>query len=86
MDICKTVRVKPWGKDQGDFVEINESDFSTDQHELFSEGSDEDSDGAKKANVAELRAALTEKGIEIPDGAKKAELQALLDEANKPKE
>ena len=29
--------------------------------------------------VAELKAALTEKGIEIPAGAKKADLQALLD-------
>lgn len=31
--------------------------------------------------VEELRAALTAKGIEIPDGAKKAELAALLDAA-----
>ncbi len=30
-------------------------------------------------NVEELRAALTAKGIAIPDGAKKPDLQALLD-------
>lgn len=36
-------------------------------------------DESKKATVAELREALTAKGIDIPDGAKKAELQALLD-------
>lgn len=42
---------------------------------------DGESEGAKKATVAELRAALEAKGIEVPDGAKKAELQALLDSA-----
>lgn len=42
---------------------------------------DADPEGAKKATVAELREALTAKGIEIPEGAKKAELQALLDAA-----
>lgn len=35
----------------------------------------------QKLGIAELRAALTEKGIAFPDGAKKAELQALLDAA-----
>lgn len=39
----------------------------------------EDAEGAKKASVAELREALNAKGIEIPEGAKKADLQALLD-------
>lgn len=39
------------------------------------------SDGADKMTVAELREALEAKGIEIPEGAKKAELQKLLDEA-----
>ncbi|AJG19064.1 HeH/LEM domain-containing protein [Cupriavidus basilensis] len=33
-------------------------------------------------NVEQLKAALTEKAIEIPDGAKKADLQALLDASN----
>lgn len=42
---------------------------------------DGEPEGAKKATVAELREALTAKGIEIPEGAKKAELQALLDAA-----
>lgn len=37
------------------------------------------SDGLK---VEELRAALEERGIEIPEGAKKADLQQLLDEAD----
>ncbi|WP_416048952.1 HeH/LEM domain-containing protein [Cupriavidus basilensis] len=34
-------------------------------------------------NVEQLKAALTEKGIEIPDGAKKADLQVLVDAASK---
>lgn len=33
----------------------------------------------KTMTVAELKEALAEKGIEVPEGAKKAELQALLD-------
>ena len=42
-------------------------------------GDDGEPDGAKKATVAELRAALEAKGVEVPEGAKKADLQALLD-------
>lgn len=29
------VMVKPWGKDQGDFVLINAEDFDETKHELF---------------------------------------------------
>lgn len=32
-DIVPTVRVKAWGKGQGDFVDINESDFDPKVHE-----------------------------------------------------
>ena len=35
MDICTTVKVKPWGDDQGDHVLINEVDFDPAVHELF---------------------------------------------------
>lgn len=35
MDICTTVKVKPWGDDQGDYVLINEGDFDPAVHELF---------------------------------------------------
>lgn len=45
---------------------------------------DHDSNGDGKLTVAEIKAALTAKGIEIPEGAKKAELQGLLDAANTP--
>ena len=39
-----------------------------------------------KLTVPEIKAKLTELGVEIPEGAKKADLVALLDEALKPKE
>jgi hypothetical protein len=42
---------------------------------------DKDPEGAKKLSVSDLREALTAKGIAFPEGAKKAELQALLDAA-----
>lgn len=37
MSIDKTpvVKVHPWGKGQGDFVEINESDFDPQKHKLY---------------------------------------------------
>lgn len=66
---CPVVRIK-YDNEDG-FCEINESDFDSGKHELFDEG-------AKKATVASLRDELTEKGIEIPEGAKKADLLALL--------
>lgn len=31
------VKVKSWGKDQGDYVLIDESDFDANSHELFDE-------------------------------------------------
>lgn len=34
---CATVKVKPWGKGQGDFVEINAEDFDPKQHKLYEE-------------------------------------------------
>lgn len=40
---------------------------------------EETEDGGKKLTVAELRAALTERGIDFDPAAKKADLQALLD-------
>jgi HeH/LEM domain len=68
---CKTTRVK-CDNEQGFYV-INESDFDSAIHELFTEATD----GAM--SVAEIKDALTAKGIDIPAGAKKAELKALLE-------
>ncbi|AZG15422.1 hypothetical protein EHF44_16770 [Cupriavidus pauculus] len=71
----------PWGEDQGDFVLINEEDFDPNVHKRYDEGAKKAAT-QPKASVDELRAALTAKGIEIPEGAKKADLQALLDKAD----
>ncbi|WP_045158748.1 HeH/LEM domain-containing protein [Stutzerimonas stutzeri] len=42
---------------------------------------DTDTNGDGKLSVAEIRAALTAKGVEFDPKAKKAELQALLDQS-----
>lgn len=34
MSTCRTVKVKPWGTGQGEFVEINEKDFDPAVHVL----------------------------------------------------
>jgi hypothetical protein len=60
------------------FVIINESDFDADKHELF-----DAEPVAKPLTIAELRDALTARGIEFDPSAKKADLQALLDAASK---
>ncbi|WP_425054787.1 HeH/LEM domain-containing protein [Pseudomonas abyssi] len=76
----KTIKVKPWGKDQGDHAVINESDYDPKVHKLLDEADDIDNP-SKGLTVDQIKAALVEKGIEVPDGAKKPELAKLLDEA-----
>lgn len=34
-EVAKTIKVKPWGKDQGEFVEINAEDFDPSFHKEF---------------------------------------------------
>lgn len=61
MDICATVKVKPWGKDQGAFVEINEEDFDAKVHKKLSDAElaklserdplDHDGDGRKGGSL-----------------------------------
>ena len=81
MDAPKTIRVKPWGGGQGDHVVINEADFNPELHTLL-DGAEGEADGGQKAmSAAELKKALTEKGIEFRGNASKAALQALLDGA-----
>lgn len=54
-EVCNIVRVKPWGKGQGDFVEINESDFDPAVHERH-----EDSPVFEDASAEEIVAAIAE--------------------------
>lgn len=81
----KTIKVMPWGEDQGEFVLINEEDFNPDVHELF---------GEKKLTAKEKKAieaaaklleatkeALKAKNIEFDEASTQEELQALLDAA-----
>ena len=74
----KTIKVKPWGEGQGDFVVINEEDFDPEAHELYGV----ETDPIAKMKVDELKAALADKGIEIPEGAKKPDLVELLRKAS----
>ena len=77
MSAVPVVRIVwPANAEYGGFVEINESDFDHEKHEIFKEEQKE-----KALTVEELKNALAEKGIAIPEGAKKAELKALLESA-----
>lgn len=73
----KTLKVKPWGEGQGDFVVINEVDFDPDLHELLSEAEKP----GKAPGIDDIRAALTARNIQFDPKAKKPELQKLLDDA-----
>lgn len=73
----KTLKVKPWGEGQGDFVVINEADFDPDLHELLGEAEK----AGKAPSIDEIRAALTGRNIQFDSKAKKPELQKLLDDA-----
>lgn len=73
-----TIKVKPWGEGQGDFVLINAEDFDPELH-MRLDAADTNGDG--KVSIAEIRNALTAKGIEFDPKAKKAELLALLEQA-----
>ncbi|MNO57698.1 HeH/LEM domain protein [compost metagenome] len=73
----KTLKVKPWGDGQGDFVVINEADFDPDLHELLGETEKP----GKAPGIDDIRAALTTRSIQFDAKAKKPELQKLLDDA-----
>lgn len=70
------IKVKPWGKDQGDHVLINEEDFNPDIHEHF----DAKPNGKdySKLKVDEIKALLTEKGIPFDAADKKDDLIKLI--------
>lgn len=56
MDRCDTVKVKPWGEGQGDFVEINVTDFDPGTHTPF-DALDHDGDGKKGGAKPRAKAA-----------------------------
>ena len=57
------------------YIVINKTDFDADKHEVHEENAQKE---PADMTVKELQAALKEKGVEIPEGAKKADLVALL--------
>lgn len=63
---------------QGPFVVIDKENFNPDVHEEYVEGAEV---APADMNVAQIKAALAAKVIEIPDGAKKSELLELLTSA-----
>lgn len=73
----KTLKVKPWGDGQGDFVVINEADFDPELHELLGEAEKL----GKAPGIDDIRAALTARNIQFDAKAKKPELQKMLDDA-----
>lgn len=42
-----TIKVKPWGKDQGDYVVINAEDFDPEKHEKYVEPAAKPAEAAK---------------------------------------
>jgi hypothetical protein len=71
------IQVQPWGEGQGDFVLIEDYDFNPEFHKLLGE---ESSGGDKaKLTAAEIKAKLTELGIEFKGNASRDVLQELLD-------
>jgi len=86
----KTMLVKPWGEGQGDHVVINAADFNPDVHTLLDDaekpGGHTGGTEPVALTAAQLKEALTAKGIPFRGNASKADLQALLDDAEKPGE
>lgn len=83
----KTMQIQSTHKpSQGDFVEINESDFDPETMEVYDPN---ESDGPKpieKMNQKELAALAAEKGITIPpELAKVGEIREFMTKAIEPK-
>jgi hypothetical protein len=73
----KTLKVEPWGKDQGDFVVIDAASFDESIHTLYGEGKANDSGLSAK----DAKARLDALGVEYKGNASKAALQALAAES-----
>lgn len=79
MDICPTIKIKSTHpQSQGEYVEINQSDYNPTIHKLYGEpdhpGQKDELDGMKKADLQEF---LKAKGVEFETDANKEALLAL---------
>lgn len=81
MDEDNILHVKPWGKDQGDYVRINKEDFDPEFHELLDAAQKKEPEDDEAKRIEALKQALTEKGIKFRKNATEANLQELLDAA-----
>lgn len=50
----ETIKVKPWGKDQGDFVVINAADFDPEVHAKYEEVAEDKSKAGRKKAVPDV--------------------------------
>jgi hypothetical protein len=73
----KTLKVEPWGQDQGDYVVIDADTFDESIHTLFGEGKSKDSG----LSVKDAKARLDALGVEYKCNASKGDLQALVEES-----
>jgi len=74
-----TLKVKPWGKGQGDYVLINEEDFDPEVHEKLDDTGAGSNSGSKGPTVNEIKEILKAGDFEIPKGTKgKEAFEALL--------
>ncbi|RZJ12067.1 MAG: hypothetical protein EOP39_04575 [Rubrivivax sp.] len=83
METCPTIRIKS-AVEGIEFFVINEADFDPSKHERFdaAEKSAESTE-PQPLTAAQLKEALIAKGIAFKGNASKADLQALLDAAEK---
>jgi len=69
--ITPTVKVKPWGEGQGDYVEINVEDFNPEIHDKY------EAEPAGQT-VDELKSILTEAGVNFAAKTTKGELLKMV--------
>ncbi len=75
-EVCKTVKIQPEHPSQGEFVEINETDFDPAIHTAYGEAPDS---GELAAQKADLSAQIVARGGEKPHHATGvAKLQEIL--------
>ena len=75
----KTLKVKPWAEDQGEYVLIDADSYDENIHTLFDDGTNA---APKEGTVGFLKGKLDAAGISYKAGASKADLQALSDQAD----
>ena len=75
----ETIKVKPWGEDQGEFVLINAGDFDDAVHVRF--GDEGGESGEAGLSASQLKDELKKRNIEFKGNASRAVLQGLYDAA-----